>query len=133
MKNSLKALDCPILSDALLVVLLILLLLNGSWRFVAIKGGGTDDVDAVKIYDDEVAWEELVTVVSVFVDVIWTIEEFEDVIVEENDKFLDASSPFSGATSIIVDNFLLNCRTFRLRNRGFLNDDSWKWEILIKT
>jgi hypothetical protein len=66
MKNSLNALDCPILSTA------ALLFPNGSCTLDTIKGGGTDDDDVVSMLDDDVARDEVTVVVdnSFDVDVI---------------------------------------------------------------
>lgn len=80
MKNSLNALDCPILSTVA-----ALLFPNGSCTLDTINGGGTDDDDVVNMLDDDVARDEVTVVVdnSFDVDVIWTTEELDDVIVEE--------------------------------------------------
>ena len=67
MKNSLNALDCPILSTARLLIP------NGSCALDATKGGGTDDDDVVNMLDDDdVASDEVTVVVedSFDVDVI---------------------------------------------------------------
>lgn len=81
MKNSLNALDCPILSTARLLIP------NDSCAFDATNVGGTeDDDDVVNMLDDnDVASDEVTVVVedSFDVDVIWTTEEVDDVIVEE--------------------------------------------------
>lgn len=67
MKNSLNALDCPILSAAL-----ALLFPNVSCTFDTINGGGTDEDDVVNMLDDDVASDEVTVVVedSFDVDVI---------------------------------------------------------------